>query len=174
MKKRNKNKKPVTKKTSAVAQPKKSPLGQSIASTFQGSQQNAVVHQVETHEINHFQGPIPPPETLKEYDKLNPGFSLRILGMAEKEQEHRHQCEAKALKQQVENHKARNRETARGQHYGLAIGITAIVAGTVLALYGNAWPGGVIGSGGVIGLVAVFIFGRSKHVAEPPPPTKKK
>jgi uncharacterized membrane protein len=37
-----------------------------------------------------FSGPIPPPQILGDYDKVQPGFAERIIAMAEREQSHRH------------------------------------------------------------------------------------
>jgi hypothetical protein len=39
----------------------------------------------------------------------------------------------------------------------------AIVADTYAAINGSATAGGVIGGGGVVGLVSVFILGRKKN-----------
>jgi uncharacterized membrane protein len=43
-------------------------------------------------------GPLPPPESLKQYDVIVPGAAERILLMAEKEMEHRHQRENRTLR----------------------------------------------------------------------------
>lgn len=48
----------------------------------------------------------------------------------------------------------------RGQTYGLAIGIVAILAGAITASLGYELSGSLIGSGEVIGLVAVFVMGK--------------
>jgi uncharacterized membrane protein len=45
----------------------------------------------------HYQGPIPPPQLLKQYDEISPGFADRIIRMAESETAHRQQAENKAL-----------------------------------------------------------------------------
>ncbi|WP_419604388.1 DUF2335 domain-containing protein [Thiolapillus sp.] len=111
-----------------------------------------------TTQVDHFQGPIPAPATLDQYEKILPGAAERIISMAEKEQTHRQHCEKSALEQEIQNHKARNREVARGQWFGLFIGVCAIGCGAWLASIGQPWSGGFIGTGGVIGLVAVFVF----------------
>ncbi len=43
--------------------------------------------------LTMWQGPLPPPAVLSEYDRIEPGFSGRIVVMAEKEQNHRHETE---------------------------------------------------------------------------------
>ena len=52
------------------------------------------------------------------------------------------------------------KERRIGQIFGLVIGIVAIVGGVVAALNGAEWPGGLIGTGGVATLVAVFVYGK--------------
>ena len=56
--------------------------------------------------------------------------------------------------------------TYLGQIFGLIIGLVAIVSGALTATYGSQpasrWVGGLIGGGGVIGLVSVFVLGRRK------------
>ena len=48
--------------------------------------------------ISTFSGPLPPPNTLAEYDRRIPGAAERILRMAESEQARRHQAEAELLR----------------------------------------------------------------------------
>ncbi len=43
-----------------------------------------------TLQAKHFEGPLPPPEQLKQYEEVSPGFAERIVQMAEKEQDFRH------------------------------------------------------------------------------------
>ncbi len=49
-----------------------------------------------------------------------------------------------------------------GQILGFAIGIAALVAGTFTATQGYEIAGSFIGTGGVVGLVSVFVLGRMK------------
>jgi hypothetical protein len=44
-----------------------------------------------------YEGPIPPPHMLAEFDRVVPGLSSQIVGMAISEQRHRHRWENKAL-----------------------------------------------------------------------------
>jgi uncharacterized membrane protein len=116
-----------------------------------------------------FSGPIPPPDLLQAYEDAVPGLADRLVAMAEKEGDHRRALEMRSLE-----HEARNNETVvkhyadevkRGQHYGLVIGVTAILAGSLVALNGAEIAGSFIGCGGVIGLVATFIHGRRNPFA---------
>jgi len=103
-----------------------------------------------------FSGPIPPPQVLADYDKISPGFADRIISMAESEAKHRHTLEEKALKSQII-------EIRLGQIFAFLIGSFTIAAGAFSAIRGAQIAGSIIGSGGVIGLVSVFIYGRKKQ-----------
>jgi hypothetical protein len=54
------------------------------------------------------------------------------------------------------------RTTLIGQILGFAIGVIAIGCGTYCGVSGAQITGSFIGSGGVIGLVSVFVLGRRK------------
>lgn len=107
-----------------------------------------------------FEGPLPPPDILSRYDDIQPGFAERIVIMAEKEQGHRHSLESMVVTSSF-------REAQRGQRYGLLIGVVAIIAGAITAIAGAPVPGSIIGGGGVIGLVSVFVLGRFFPTSKP-------
>lgn len=44
-----------------------------------------------------FSGPIPHPELLQKYDEVKPGFAERIISMAERQLDHRINCEDKVV-----------------------------------------------------------------------------
>ena len=103
-----------------------------------------------------FSGPLPHPEILENYNRIVPGAAERIIQMAESEKEHRHYIEKAALRADI-------REARLGQIFAFLIGTIAIVCGAYTAIEGAPGAGGVIGGGGVIGLVSVFILGRKKQ-----------
>lgn len=107
-------------------------------------------------EQQQFSGPIPHPDILESYNRILPGAAERILNMAEEEQKHRQYLEKTALQNDKD-------EAKLGQICAFLIGIVAIVAGTYAAINGSATAGGIIGGGGVVGLVSVFILGRKKN-----------
>lgn len=47
----------------------------------------------------HYSGPLPKPEDLAKYDQVVPGAAERIISMAEKEMQHRHNTENKLSKE---------------------------------------------------------------------------
>jgi len=48
-----------------------------------------------------YQGPITPPELLRQYDEIVPGAADRILEMAEEQSKHRQSCERMPYKQML-------------------------------------------------------------------------
>jgi uncharacterized membrane protein len=95
----------------------------------------------------------PRPEHLARYDTIVPGAAARILQMAEQDAEHQRAMERNALAAAVA-------DRARGQFFGLAIGLGALGAAVILGLYGNAWAGTLLGGSTIVGLVTVFVVGR--------------
>lgn len=117
------------------------------------------------HQQFEISGPIPPPQILKGYGDVDPTFPQRILKMAEDEQSHRHDMERQTLDVQKDDLKRDRMEARLGQVFALIIGLAAIIGGAVASIMGAQWTGSIIGGGGVIGLVAVFIKGRQYAAA---------
>lgn len=128
-------------------------------------------------EVEYF-GPVPPPSLLEHYSRISPGFAERVLKMAEEEASHRRRQENLAQEAELaaqqkefeanialqrESQSAFARETRLGQWLAFCIGIFAIGAGSYVAAHGAEVAGAFIGSGGVIGLVSVFIYGRKQR-----------
>ena len=100
-------------------------------------------------------GPIPPPDTMEQYEKTLPGSADRIIKMAENQSEHRQSLEKQRLS-------FSNREVHLGQIFGFLIGAIAIVTGGYIASSGAQISGGVMGTSVVIGLVSVFVIGSKR------------
>jgi uncharacterized membrane protein len=98
-----------------------------------------------------FQGPLPPPALLREYNQVMPGLAERIVGMAEAEGTHRRKVE---------------RSLVRLSHEGLFCGATialVVIVGSLIILREGKTIGGLAGVLGTLtALVTVFIFGRGK------------
>lgn len=100
-----------------------------------------------------FSGPIPHPELLQKYDKVQPGFAERIVSMSEKQLDHRINCETKVVDGAVA-------ESKRGQNYGLTVCILFLIATVFLGYLGHDWLAGSIGCGTLVSLVAIFVTGQ--------------
>lgn len=70
-----------------------------------------------------FSGPLPPSPMFREYEDVLPGAADRILGMAEKQAEHRQDWEKNALR-------SAQRDSMRGQWLGFSISLVALIAAT--------------------------------------------
>ena len=109
-----------------------------------------------------FSGPLPAPAVLEQYDKLHPGLAERIVVMAEEEGKHRRQMESRGLDGDLKALKWFNLEIILGQVFGFVIAISTVVSGVYLAIDGKELAGSFIGTGGVIALAAVFVYGRKR------------
>ena len=100
-----------------------------------------------------FAGPLPHPQSFKEYEEVLPGSADRILKMAEKQQEHRSILERSV----VENN---NRIAVRGQIFGFIVFILGIAAGVFFVLQGMKVFGGIFLTSTMVTLVGLFITGK--------------
>lgn len=119
----------------------------------QQAQQNKIVSQ-------HWNGPLPPPAALAEFDRIIPSGAERIMAMVEIEQAHRIEYESKRLS-------ALTNDTKRGQYIGMGISIVALV-GACITAYLGAHPTVSIAlvSLPVLGIIKALISSRS---SEPKP-----
>lgn len=125
---------------------------------------------IERIEASFHTGPIPPPGTLEQYNRILPNAADRIISMAEREQEHRHKMQEKLVNAQVNDAKQERDERRLGQIFGLSIGVVSIVSGSITAILASPLAGGFIGSAGVVGLVSVFVLGRREQKNSQYPP----
>lgn len=93
---------------------------------------NRQVNKVVTREF--FEGPIPHPSTLSQYERVFPGAAERILAMAEKQSQHRQHLESEVVSSDIANEK-------RGMHYSLAITFALIIIGALLIAIGKDTAG---------------------------------
>lgn len=106
-----------------------------------------------------FSGPIPPPSMLAEYDDVNDGLANRIVSMAEEQQSHRHELEAKSVAAAI------NSET-RGQNYALSVSLLIIIGSIALIAIGKEVAGSILAGGTLTGLAYIFITGRNQNTTD--------
>jgi len=107
----------------------------------------------------HHEGPLPPPEYMASYNQHIPDGANRIMALAEKQADHRMAMERQIVTSQL-------KQSARGQVFGLLIGIFGIVSGAIVALQGHDVVGGGIAGLTVISLVYAFISGQRSQRGE--------
>ncbi len=98
-------------------------------------------------------GPLPDPQTLEQYNQILPGAADRIIGMAEREQAHRHIIQQKTLTAQFA-------ATIAGQACAVLIGLAGVSGGIYLAAQGQPLGGFGVFFTSLAGLVGVFFYNR--------------
>ncbi len=101
-----------------------------------------------------YSGPIPSPEALEHYEKIQPGAADRILKMAEKQQEHRMALETKAIGGQVDQSK-------RGQIFGFILVFVFVAIAVFFAKHLEMKEFAAILLGvTMVSVVALFVTGK--------------
>ena len=104
-------------------------------------------------------GPLPSARELAEYDETLPGAADRIIGMAERQAEHRQQLETFALH-------AEDRRSWGGLIVGGIVALGFLAAATTLGLKGEPVLGGVLGSSTLATIVGTFVYGTESRRRE--------
>jgi uncharacterized membrane protein len=110
-------------------------------------------------EVTHT-GPLPHPSVLADYDKVQPGLAERIVRMAEMQFQHRVSSEAKTLEANIAIAKRTTWHVVFGQISSLVISLSAIGAGSWVAVHGLPWVGGAFGSTGIAGIIIAVLQAR--------------
>lgn len=113
---------------------------------------------LEVHQES-YQGPLPHPKILHEYDQIVPGAAERIICMAEDQAKHRQSLEKDAIGSDI-------RDGKRGLLFGFIIGIVAILSGTACIIWGHDGAGGTIGGSAIPALAGVFVYGSRQRRKE--------
>lgn len=100
-----------------------------------------------------YEGPIPPPAWMREYEDVLPGLANRIFSEVETESAHRRDLEQQSLSLAA-------RVVRRGQIGAWLIGVAILVVVTVLVIEGHSIVGAVLGVTEILGIVISFI---AKH-----------
>jgi len=104
-------------------------------------------------------GPLPPPETLKMYDMVQPGLAERIVLMAERQSSHRMELEKIVI--------GGNSNRANwGLVLGFVIALLFLGSGTYLISENHDWAGSSIITVTVGTLVGAFIYGTNSQKEE--------
>jgi len=101
-------------------------------------------------------GPLPPPNTLAQFEEIHPGSAKIIMETFQAQTNHRLRLENTAITSNVSKEK-------RGQNYGLIIALVGILAGTACILMGHDVAGASIAGVDLVAIVTVFVIGKSKQ-----------
>ena len=96
--------------------------------------------------FSSFQGPLPPPDILRQYNDVIPDLAERIVRMTEMEQIHRHECDNRDLsvkerlaEQAIKESQSEIWITRIGQAVGCLLSIGSLAFAVHLALHGQPW-----------------------------------
>lgn len=109
------------------------------------------VHIAESTTIVHWEGPLPPPALLEQYDQIVPGLASRIVEQAQSSDSHVRQLEEIALTAAI-------RYSTRGQWMGFTA-VLAILGVSAFAIVMGAWWVAGIALSVVAGTAARFVLG---------------
>jgi len=112
-----------------------------------------VAARVQMSQSMTFQGPIPPPEILRQYNDIIPDGADRILKMAEAQSAHRIELEAIVIK-------GDDRRADRGLTTGFTVCVLVLVLSFIIVMYGHDAAGTVLGTLDIASLVGIFVYGR--------------
>jgi uncharacterized membrane protein len=110
-----------------------------------------------------WRGPLPPPQALSGYESIVPGAAERLLRMTEDEAAHRRSLEVAEMQTDNAAMESHLRWMARGQWFGFAVSLCAIICGSITAIQGGDMTGlaAVLAGAGVMALGAIFARRRS-------------
>lgn len=90
-------------------------------------------------ESHHWQGPLPPPGALLQFNDILDNGAERIFQMAASEQAHRIELEKLTLQANISAQNLEGSAIKRGHYLGAAVSITSIVASVTAAYLGAHW-----------------------------------
>lgn len=98
-------------------------------------------HEIVVHQEHQFSGPLPHPDVLVGYEKIDPTFPERIMKMAEANNDASIQHEKSLIERSLKNER-------RGQWLAFFLGVLGLIVGVVLSLLGfsSAAIAAIIGS----------------------------
>lgn len=106
-----------------------------------------------------FQGPIPPPGLLAQYNDVLPGAAERLIAMAEAQARHRMELERLALVSEI-------RRSYWGLGAGFVVAMTLGIGSVFVVLDGHEVAGTILGTADLAGLVGVFVYGTQSRRRE--------
>ena len=148
---------------------RKSQLAKSQSSPKYATPQQVV--SVVQQQLSLYSGPLPQADQLERYEQIQPGFSMEILEMAKKDQnhsiemakraqEHSQLIELESIQIQKITMARHQRLFGRGQIIGGVIALSGIVSGTVIAISGSPVTGGTIIGSIMAVLTGAFAWGK--------------
>lgn len=113
-----------------------------------------------------YQGPLPLPDFIRQYEEICPGSAERIIAMSEKEQDFRHEITRATIPESV-------KFAHQAQYCSFVLCALALISATLIGIWGNPWIAGGIGISGfilpLIGLVLRIILNKDESTSQDDP-----
>ena len=100
-----------------------------------------------------FSGPIPHPEHLERYHKLDPEIVRQVMTLAIKQAEHRQSAERESLSAQLN-------QSGRGQLFAFIVACLLIMSGAFFGYLGSPGAGATVIGSTLAGAIYVFVSGK--------------
>ena len=121
--------------------------------------QSQLEHRQVEARLETFQGPLPKPSDLQQYENIIQGAAERIISMAEKQAEHRQFLEKTVIT-------GDSKRAFCGLWVGAGVAL-CVLGGAVFLIYsGHDYAGTVIGGLDIVSLVSVFVYGTVSRRSE--------
>ena len=104
-----------------------------------------------TATASSFEGPIPPPQVLQQYNAIVPNAAERILSMAEKQSDHRMDLEKRVVYSNV-------KKSYAGMGLATVIALYGLYIAKEIAINGNPATAGIIAALDIGGLISIAIY----------------
>lgn len=104
-----------------------------------------------TATASSFEGPIPPPQVLQQYNNIVPDAAERIIRMAEKQSNHRMDLEKRVVCSNI-------KKSYVGMGLATTIAIYGLYIAKEIAINGNPATAGIIATLDIGGLISIAIY----------------
>jgi uncharacterized membrane protein len=104
-------------------------------------------------------GPLPHPDTLRAYGEVIPNGAERIMGLVERESQHRHAQDARWVS-------CETRRITRGQWMAFVLTLCLTAAGLYLGATGHDWLAAGLFTTTIGAVVTLFVLGNKKRSSD--------
>lgn len=104
---------------------------------------------------SHHSGPIPSPDSMAKYNEVIPDGANRIMVQSEEQGRHRREMERTVIRSQ-------SIQTYLGQIFAFIVAISCMYVSYSMVMSGHEKQGALFGGVTIVGLVTIFIVGKSK------------
>lgn len=114
----------------------------------------------------YWEGPIPPPDVMRQFEDVVPGFPERIMRMTEERASHRIQIEAERVQIEKIVVIGESKRAYLGVASAFILSLLMIAIGAYAIIWGNPWVGVAVIGADIAALAAVFIYGTNSRRRE--------